>query len=245
MDFKKYCSLTFNGVLLDKYIDGYMTINVEGRGLKPRKLETAEIKGRDGSFIEESTINPNLLTVYFLIKAENDKRKREILDKLNLRLHTEKDVVFSFGDEEGYRIGRVENVKSVEFDKNQGVGSFDIYCQYPFRILDSIENKASSQFTISYPSVYKVEIEEIKVTPNTTTEVRIRNDSNGDIISLKNLESQNEITITKDSIIQNGRSIVNKLDWTISKWKSFSIKNNDVLQFSGGIFTSKIRGLML
>ena len=61
MDYKKYCSLTFNDVLLDKDIDGYMTINVEGRGLKPRRLETVEIKGRDGSFIEESTINPNIL----------------------------------------------------------------------------------------------------------------------------------------------------------------------------------------
>lgn len=245
MDFKKYCSLTFNGVLLDKYIDGYMTINVEGRGLKPRRLETVEIKGRDGSYLEEATFYPNILTVYFFIKAKNDKEKREILDILNLRLHTEEDVVFSFGDEEGYRIGRVENVKSVAFDKNQGVGSFDIYCQYPFRILDSVENKASSQFTINYSNAYKVEIEEIKVTPNTTTEVRIRNSSNGDILSLKNLDSQNEITITKDSITQNGKSIVNKLDWTITKWKSFSIKDNDVLQFSGGTFNSKIRGLML
>lgn len=245
MDYKKYCSLTFNDVLLDKDIDGYMTINVEGRGLKPRKLETVEIKGRDGSFIEESTINPNILTVYFLIKAENDKQKREILDKLNLRLHTEKDVVFSFGDEDGYRIGRVENVKSSPFDENQGVGSFDIYCQYPFRIVDSIENKASSQFTINYPNVYKIEIEEIKVTPDNTEEVRIRNSSNGDIISLKNLDSQKEIIITKDSITQNGKSIVNKLDWTISKWKSFSIKDKDVLQFQGGTFNSKLRGLML
>lgn len=245
MDYKKYCSLTFNNILLDEDIDGYMTINVEGRGLKSRKLETVEIKGKDGSYIEESTFNPNVLTVYFIIKAKNDKQKRKILDKLNLRLHTEEDVVFSFGDEVGYRIGRVENVNSVPFDKNQGIGSFDMYCQYPFRILNSVTSPASSQFTVNFPNVYKVEIEEIKVKPNNATEIRIRNSSNGDIISLKNLDSQNEITITKDSITQNGKSIVNKLDWTVSKWKSFGIKDKDVLQVQGGTFNLKLRGLML
>lgn len=245
MDYTKYCSLTYNGILLDEDIKGYMTVNVEGRGIKSKKIESIEIKGRDGSYIEESTFYPNILIVYFLIKAINDKEKREILDKLNKRLHSKEDVVFSFGDEKGYRIGRVKDVTSPPYDSNEGVGSFEIYCQYPFRILDSIENKATSQFTINYPNAHKIEIEEIKVTPDNTDEVRIRNTSNGDIISIKNLDSTNEITISKDTITQGGNNIVKKLDWTISKWKSFEVRDRDILQFQGGKFNTKIRGLML
>lgn len=245
MDYKKYCALTFNGMLLDEIIKGYQTINVEGRGLKPKKIELTDIPGRIGSYINGSTYYPNSLKVYFLIKAINDKEKRKTLDELNIRLHSKEDVVFSFGDEKGYRIGRLKDVESIPFDNNEGIGYFEIYCQYPFRILESIENTATTQYKINYPGVFELEFEEFRITPDNKNEVRIRNINNGDIISLKNLDNTKEIILNKDSITQNGANIVNKLDWTISKWKNFKVSNEDLLQYQGGSFKSKIRGLML
>lgn len=245
MNYNKYCALTFNGKLLDELIPQYLTLNVDGRGATVRDIKTIDIDGRDGGLIQNANYKSKIITVYFLIMAENDKKYRETLDKLSLELNTISNVSFSFGDEEGYRIGRVSKINNPPYDTNQGIGSFEIYCEYPYKIVGIKTFSAGTRNTINYSDVYKLEYESFTIIPSVTEEIRIRNSTTGEVISIKNLDNTNEIVITKDSIKQGANDIRNKLDHTISTWKNFKLRNGDVLQYIGTSNVSvRVRGLM-
>lgn len=62
-----HCALTFDGHLLDEEIESFMTVNVEGRQLLSRKLETVNVPGRDGDIIIGGTYPPREIIVHFMI----------------------------------------------------------------------------------------------------------------------------------------------------------------------------------
>lgn len=245
MDYSKYCSFTFNGFLIDRIIPFYQTINVDGRGSAVSTPQVLEIPGRNGSIIQYSTYKSKTIFVHFVVKTKYDKEFRNTLDMLSKYLNVDKSVKFSFGDEEGYRIGRVVNVQNPPFDRNEGVGIIEIYLENPFRIVETKTFTAATQSTINL-SIKSIlaEYEKFVITPNSAV-VKIRNTSTGEVISFNGIIGTNDIVITKDSITQRGLNIINLLDYTVSTWKNFKIKNGDVLQFTGASnVVTTIRGLI-
>lgn len=222
--------IIYNGINLDDAIQGYETINVEGRGLFAPTLNTIDIDGRDGSYVVSQQLPPRTLTVYFVIRATNNSDKMKVEEELTKKLLVNEDVEVIFDDEEGYYTGRYAAYKDVAFDYFQGIGSFEIYCQDPYRRLQE-QSLSGETFTIPNDDVIKFELLEVTGDVN-TNEVAIRNESLGHYIYLTNITDFGDLKLTKNTIEINGIQMTQKLDPSRTTWKKFLILpgNNISLQ---------------
>lgn len=189
-----YCSLTFNGVLIDQAIDGYTTINVSGRGLLNRFVSVADIPGRDGSYVLDSRLGSRRITVYYIMKAPDSKTFLERMQQLHDLLSSDEDVLFKFGDEDYHRFGRLVEASDPPRDQLEGQGSFVLYCSDPYRYTaeeDVAFSPVPSGFALdTTPASMTLTVgtgtNQIKVT-NTTTGKNIVLDGTyaaGDVITL-------------------------------------------------------------
>lgn len=247
--------LIYDGVELEKHIDGYHTVNVEGRGLFSPELNVINVEGRDGTIVNTQNLPARTLKVHFIIRANNSKEKREKELKLNQFLRKAKDVKVQFTDEDGYYMGRYSGFSNIPYDYFQGEGTFDIYCQNPYKIIEISEveesdyvREESKTKVLLYPinTCDKLEIEEIKGEVVNQKEVRITSKETGDIISLKNLDSTGTLIINREQILLNNLNIKDKLDFNISTWKNFKIEDGDEIVIEGlNSVSFKYRGLVL
>ncbi len=127
LNFSK-CCLSFNGRNLDRIIDGYSTINVEGRQMFSPSLSYQRVRGRDGDILIEDSYPSREITVHYLIKAENNHWFLRKMKLLTMYLQSKEDVEFSFADELGVRFGRLSSFDDPPFDSNVGIGKFTIHC---------------------------------------------------------------------------------------------------------------------
>lgn len=245
MDYTKYCSITYDGKLLDQLLPGYTTINVEGRGLTSPLLKTIDIDGADGSYIESQNMPSRQIIVHFHVKADNNAERLQIVEDLNLLLLTDKDVQVSFGDQQGYFIGRFTDAVDIPFDYFTGIGTYTIYCQNPYRHMP-LSTYSGSSITITDTKYKKLILEEVSFYSSSMSLVELRNANTAERISLKSLPTTGQIKITKDSITLSGQSIVSYLDASISTWKAFKINTSDTLSIVGasGSITWKVRKLL-
>lgn len=241
---RKYCKLTYNGVVIDDILDGYITINVEGRGLLAPNLSTTTVDGRDGDIIDEQKLPARNVVVHFVILAKSNEDRLRIIDNLGIYLQSDKDVKFSFADQEGYWIGRLSAAEDIPFDYYTGSGRFTLHCQNPYRHMETIDI-LGEDITISAEVHKKLILEEISLSVMNTEEVRVTNTTTGEVISLKKLDNIGELIISKDRITLNRKNIIEKLDHSISTWKKFKINNGDHLIISGATNSkTKIRRLL-
>lgn len=221
MDYTKYCALTYNGVLLDDVIDGYMTINVDGRGIRSPSLNVVTVPGRNGSLVLSQQYPPTLITVYFLLKAPDDKTFRARLGQLHELLQSEDDVKFSFGDETGYRVGRLSDVSNPPYDQNQGVGSFTIYCQTPLLYMEDQEQEFTGSVSISET----VQIVQLEVTLSSPSEsLKISNGKTGSQLTVLDSFSAGDVIVVDfvaNAIMKNNTNITSKVDFTKSSFVDF------------------------
>lgn len=245
----------YDGVELEKHINGYHTVNVEGRGLFSPELNVINVEGRDGTIVNTQNLPARTLKVHFIIRANNSKEKREKELKLNQFLRKAKDVEVQFTDEDGYYMGRYSGFSNIPYDYFQGEGTFDIYCQNPYKIIeiseveesDYVREESKTKVLLSpINTCDKIEIEEIKGEVVNQKEVRITSKETGDIISLKNLDSTGTLIINREQILLNNLNIKDKLDFNISTWKNFKIEDGDEIVIEGlNSVSFKYRGLVL
>lgn len=228
----EYCSFTFNGKNLDTLIEGYTTINVDGRSVISPNLSLTTIEGRDGDIVNSKSYPAKNITIYFLIKAKNDKEYRSILSKMNLMLITREDVQFSFGDEIGYRTGQLVAIEAPPFNVNQGIGKIVIHCQKPLRF-EEMKTFSGNPIRIKLNDCIDTQLHRLSANVTSSAEVRFTNTKTGDVISLKNLELTGNLIMSNDDININGHSVVKSLDFSVSTWKKFSWKNGDLIQVVG------------
>lgn len=248
-------NLIYDDLTLEKHIDGYHTVNVEGRGLFSPELNVINVEGRDGTIVNTQNLPARTLRVHFIIRANNSKEKREKELQLNQKLRKAEDVKVQFTDEEGYYMGRYSGFSNIPYDYFQGEGTFDIYCQNPYKIIEITEVEESDyEREESKTTVYispinscdKIEIEEIKGEVVNQKEVRITSKETGDIISLKNLDSTGTLIINRDQILLNNLNVKNKLDFNVSTWKNFKTEDYDEISIEGlNSVSFKFRGLVL
>lgn len=230
MDYKKYCSLNFNGVLLDQQIPGYITINVEGRGFLNRDPETGELPDRE-------------IKVHFLIEQDNNKSFRRSLQQLQALLFSDgEDVVFSFGDENGTRIGRYIAGEDPPFDYFTGIGTFTLLCEDPF--LYSSPSDYSE--TIGELSVYGSVPDIISAAPKeATNKLVITNSSTGRKIVLNHaIEAgqEVEIRIPENKLTIGRKPAMAALDYLTSDFHNFIVfTNNEIQMKPAGTITLKVR----
>lgn len=203
----------FNGVNLDKTIPGFTTVNITGRELIAPELIIVNGKVVDKKY------PPRTITVNFMINGKNKDEFRESLANLNSALQTNSDKKLQFTDEDWEYEGRLSGVVNPPVDYFQGVGSFNIYCEFPFRIL---EDRALNGTNIKFDDgLYRINEIIITTAPSNVT---IQNASTGDKISIKNIEGQEILfDFSNDKITSNGTDITSDLIFESSNWSDFKI----------------------
>ena len=92
----------FNGKNLDELVPGYMTLNIEGRGLLGRRINNIEITGRDGTLSQSSTLPDRTITVHFYLNCDNAKQREESTRMLHELLHSRGNKKIEFTDLDSY-----------------------------------------------------------------------------------------------------------------------------------------------
>ena len=224
-----YCSLTFNGTLLDQAIEGYITANVSGRGLLNRSASIVDIPGRDGAHVTESRLGPRRIQVFYILKAPNSKMFLERIQQLHDLLSSDADVLFKFGDEAYHRYGRLIEASDPPRDQLEGQGSFTILCADPYRY------KAEENVSIApVPAGFELETTpaSMKVTlAATANQIKITNTRTGSNIVLDgSYASGNVITLTWGiaPTIKRGlnEDILTHLN-ILSDFETFTFKSGD------------------
>ena len=239
-----HCAITFDGHLLDYEIDSFMTVNVEGRQLLPQNLETVTVPGRNGDVVLGGTYPPRNIVVHFLLGDYKNTFFLEKIKSLNEILYTNKDVEFSFRDEEGYRIGRLSSIEDPPYDSNIGIGKFIIHCSDPFLygILLTTKDKIENLRYKKYP----VKIEKIEVVTNQTEKLVITNKDTGKKIILNHTFSQgNKVVLNKEKIELNGKNIMHSLDFVNSDYQEFELFSGNEVVITGGTATIYYREKIL
>ena len=217
--------LIFNETNLDDIIEDYTTIDVKGRGLFVRNINSISISGRDGEYITESKYPARKVIVDFLINSKNHLEHFKAMQKLNNIINSEKDVIFKVTDEEGYRIGRVIEVTDPAL--NKGVGSFNIFCQNTFVFGDklTVDKTIKSKYSLDV----KIENITAKIT-NSTNKVILRNETKGTKIILNgNFTKDDILEISKEKIFLNKKDIKSYLDFVESDYHDFKLFDNNVV----------------
>lgn len=226
-----HCALTFDGHLLDEEIESFMTVNVEGRQLLSRKLETVNVPGRDGDIIIAGTYPPREITVHFMISDYRNSFFLEKIRRLNEILYTDEEVKFSFNDEDGYRVGRLSNVSDPAYDSNIGFGKFTIHCSDPF--LYGHLRKTQSKIDELKLKKYPIKIEKIKILSAETKKLVLTNKIKGTKIILNgDFKARDEVIITKDKITVNGQNRMYWLDFVNSDYQNFELYSEDEIVIS-------------
>lgn len=224
--------IIFNDKNIDEEIQGYTTINVEGRDLYVDDIETITIPGMDGAIFLGKNYNPRKLTVYFLVKAKSSLEHRKILEKLNVILNTETEVEFTFTDEEKcFYYGKVIGVNNPPVDSHNGIGNFEILCLDPFK---HSEVKTVARKMVSKHN-HEVKLENITATVNANTDkIILKNTTKGTKIILNGKFNINDkIEINLDEIKVNKADRKDLLDFPESDYMDFKLYNGDIITISG------------
>lgn len=226
-----HCALTFDGHLLDEEIESFMTVNVEGRQLLSRKLETVNVPGRDGDIIIGGTYPPREITVHFMISDYRNAYFLEKIRRLNEILYTDEEIKFSFNDEDGYRIGRLSNVSDPAYDSNLGFGKFTIHCADPY--IYGYLRKSKGKIDELKLKKHPVKMEEIKITAPGTNKLVVTNKNRGTKIILNgDFKAGDKVVITKDKITVNGQNRMYWLDFVNSDYQNFELYSENEIMVS-------------
>lgn len=223
------CAITFDGHRLDHEIEGYHTVNVEGRQLFSPSLHTVEIPGRVGDLVLGESYGARTIRVHFLMRDHFNRYYLANIKRLTEILQTEDEAPFSFADEDGVRFGRLSGFEDPPYDSNVGVGVFELYCSSPYLYSDlrTARNKVPR---LKYPK-YKVRIDEIKVAlSGSSSKVVIKNATQGKNIVLNgDFKSGDKIVISSDTITVNEQNRLSWLDYVTSEYHNFDVYSDDVL----------------
>ena len=152
-------ALQINGEFIENLIDGYRTLNVQGREAMSPEVDTFTTGIRDGSRIKNKRYPERYIVVTYQIKADSNEAFREAYNKLAGILNVQ-DAELIFNDEpDKFFVGTPCAIGAVEPGRNAVVGEFEIVCADPFKY-SVIEYEAEpslddSSILIDYGGTYK------------------------------------------------------------------------------------------
>lgn len=137
-----------NGFNLDTELDGYRTLNVSGRSVFGRDIETMKFSSRKSAGSKStrnksnkagankffsSDIQSVVIEVEFLLEAKTNELFRELLSKFMTILHQEEAKWTWTDDPEFYYTGTISEIGSFKEDKNSVISTFKILCVDPMK----------------------------------------------------------------------------------------------------------------
>jgi len=147
---KSYASIQtiINGFNLDTDLEGYRTLNVSGRSVFGRDIETMKFSARKsaGSKSTKNKVNKAgtnkffssdiqslVIEVEFLLEAKTNELFREQLSKFTTILHQEEAKWTWTDDPTFYYTGTITEIGSFKEDKNSIISTFKILCVDPMK----------------------------------------------------------------------------------------------------------------
>lgn len=241
----RYCEITVEEVNFDRRLPGYMTVNVEGRGMAMRKIHEYEVEGREGGAVFMGGYPSLDLTVYFELQARDNptflKRLRQLTSEINRHQGL---VRFRFGDEEGTRRGVFKSFENPPYDRNHGIGHFVIHCPDPFVM--GPERKSRGKVVSRFP--YSVKMDELLVVVKTkTAKLILKNERSGKKIVLNgDFKTGDRVRITDAVSIKKASASVWQdfmlgLDPVESDFFAFELWNEDRVSVSNADVTLRYR----
>lgn len=147
---KSYASIQtiINGFNLDTELDGYRTLNVSGRSVFGRDIETLKFSARRNAGSKSTKSNSNkagnnkffgsdiqsvVIEVEFLLEAKTNELFREQLSKFTTILHQEEAKWTWTDDPNFYYTGTISEIGDFKEDKNSVISTFKILCVDPMK----------------------------------------------------------------------------------------------------------------
>lgn len=228
-------AMLFDGKLLEDCIDGYRTLTVSGRETLGYELNTSgRILGRDGVIPINKNLPPREITIKYLLTADDNTLFQAKFRELNQLLNTSDDVPIQFRDEmEVTYFGQVTSMDAVDDNTNTVIAEYTIFCSDPYKY----EGKCAltgNPLNIYVGTPHKTHPSTIELTvKETANKIAIDNITTGRHIILNGEYASGDvisIDIESRKIMQDGRNIMNNLDYTQSDFHEFWLHNDDVLQ---------------
>ncbi|MGM0220063.1 distal tail protein Dit [Enterococcus sp. AZ126] len=149
-------AMNFNGNFLEELVPGYRTLSVSGRELASTEIESYQLGIRDGKRHVYARIPDRELTIQYALIASTDEDFRDLFNRLNVALFSEKDVEIWFNDEpEMLWKGSKAQVSNVQEGTNKVIGSFVIKLSDPYKYTKSDATSVMwGSTTITFQSNY-------------------------------------------------------------------------------------------
>lgn len=250
---KSYASIQtiINGFNLDTELCGYRTLNVSGRSVFGRDIETMKFSSRKSAGSKSTRNNSNkagtnkffssdvqsvVIEVEFLLEAPTNELFRELLSKFITILHQEEAKWTWTDDPNFYYTGTISEIGDFKEDKNSVISTFKILCVDPMKTsIETYVLKGNGK-EIEMPD-FKEEIDilEMKFVLNSdSNKFTFENmNGNGKTIFSYLFKSNNRINILleEQKCLLNGRNLMPAMD-LMSDFEDFFVNPKDTILLS-------------
>lgn len=256
--------VVINDINLDKMLPGYRTLNVSGRSVFGRDIETMKYSKRSNAgskstrskdaggsnMFFNSSVQGIEIQIDYRLMARNNVRFREYLTRLVESLHQEEAKRSFSDDEDFYYTGTLSDMGDFTESSNCILGSFTVVCTDPFKYSKEVKSKEFvTKASVGYDLGESLPDDFCKL-----ESISMNLLSEGDSFRLKNLEQNLSIILSgkfsegdklvikpDEDITCNGLNIMTRLD-LLSDLEDFNIQRGDSISTSLPVnFTFKYR----
>lgn len=155
-------AMIYKGTFIERLIEGYQTLSVEGREMYSLNHEMQELQY--GGIITNTKLPARILTIKYKLEDKDSESLQNKFDELMAFLFSEEDVLIQFNDDLEYFFkGRYQAADQVPGDTNSIISTFTIICGDPYKY--GKEQVSTGKILGSLP--YPVKPESMKVIMNT------------------------------------------------------------------------------
>lgn len=232
---------TIGGICLENLIEGFSTVNIDGRGILDRKARVEE-SDIFGSFIKANKFKGRKLVIEFLLRATDKADLMRKAEKINAYLITEEDTTILFSDDKYSYTGQVTKVSSTFHTSKVVTGEIEIYCTdyRKYGELIRVENIERMKYDYLHP--IQPELIEL-VIPSSADKVKVTNGTTGKYILLEGpFKSEDIIKIyPKKQEIRRGAENMLKYLNLRSNLEDFSLAYGDTVESTNCIINLEFR----
>jgi predicted phage tail component-like protein len=154
--------MIYKGTFIERLIEGYQTLSVEGREMYSLNHEMQELQY--GGIITNTKLPARVLTIKYKLEDKDSESLQNKFDELMAFLFSEEDVLIQFNDDLEYFFkGRYQAAEPVPGDTNSIISTFTIICGDPYKY--GKEQVSTGKILGNLP--YPVKPESMKVIMNT------------------------------------------------------------------------------
>lgn len=215
-----YPVTSYGGIYLEDVVPGYRTLNVQGRELLGKEIESVKSGRQNGTMFRYSSYPEREIVVKYQILAEDPSDFREAFNELNRYLNFENKPI-SFNDElDKYYVGTLGSVGEIDPGTNSIKGEFTIVCSDPFKYsrqskVVELRNYIPRRTTIDYEGAVPA-IPELRVAFQKPEGIADRNDYDCAYVAVSNLKNSSSLEFGNKNDEPACESPIPKIDTTFN-----------------------------